>query len=199
MSPGPDWIRRSFLVPVSVAVAGAFAKGAAAQPAPVVLEPRREAAVSSARLIRELVALPRAAAQRPADHFSHSSHASHVSHASHMSHFSSSTAPPTISPPPITSGSGGVATTQATAQSSDLERAIEQHGITYQGVHKQITTAICAGEAQYGARWVGYTLEYHRFSCTLFDASYNLYEAEVAITRANSQYFWWKILTIRSA
>jgi hypothetical protein len=43
----------------------------------------------------------------------------------------------------------------------------------------------------------GYQLEYHRFSCSLLDGQYNMYDAEVLITKSNSQYFWWQVLSIR--
>lgn len=192
-------MRRSFLLPLSVALAGLFGKSAVAQPAPVTTEPRREPNPTS-QLTKSLLALPtRAGERRPLVHVSHASHASHVSHASHSSHFSSSTPPP-VTPPPAAAppgGVGGTTTTKGYALDLDLNAAIEKSGVTYEGSHVAIASALCAGEAQYGSKWVGYELEYHRFSCDLYDSAYNMYQAEVVITKSNAKYFWWQVVSIK--
>jgi hypothetical protein len=95
------------------------------------------------------------------------------------------------------SGGSGV-TTLASTSAAALQTGIEKSGVSYGGKHVTVASAICAGEAQYGAKWVGYELEYHRFSCSLFDREYRLYEAQVVITKSNSKYFWWSVISIKA-
>ncbi len=91
-------VKRTFLVPVTAAVAALAPQGLLA-PTPIGASPAAERTVvpadvepSAKRMSRALLALApgRATPGRMAAHASHSSHASHASHASHSSHFSGS-------------------------------------------------------------------------------------------------------------
>lgn len=192
-------MKRGFLVPVSLAVAGLFARGGSAAPTPVLIEPQRDAAHSGSHLLQRLVALPRTlAAGRPTSHYSHSSHSSHVSHASHTSHFSSSTPPPPPPSPPASGGSSGATSKKGYAQATDVETALQTHGISYRGRHVAITSASCIGESKYGARYVSYVREYHRFNCDVFDSNSNGYNVEIVITKSNATTFWWRVLKVQA-
>jgi hypothetical protein len=96
-----------------------------------------------------------------------------------------------VNPPPAPPSS-----TKGYTDALSLQGGIESRGVTYKGTHKPITSATCVGEPRYGSRMGGYPLEYHRFNCVLLDASYNMYNAEVVITKSNSQYFWWQVVSI---
>jgi hypothetical protein len=103
-------MRRPFLVPLGLALAGLGAQPALAEPSagPEGLEVGGTAATSpraSKRLQHPLLAVSQARRHLAtylghSSHSSHSSHASHASHASHSSHFSSSSPAPALPPAP---------------------------------------------------------------------------------------------------
>jgi len=102
-------VKRSFLVPVGLALAALAPQGGLGQPtapteAAVLGDTRGTRGLLAGRLFQPLLAVAGYAGRHLANPMGHVSHSSHASHASHASHFSATPAPvplPVPAPTPV--------------------------------------------------------------------------------------------------
>ena len=81
------------------------------------------------------------------------------------------------------------------ASEAAVAHSIAQHGISYAGIHKNITTGRCHGLMRYGTRRNGALSTYHRLSCDLTGSDRHVYEAQVLIVGSSPTGFNWRILS----
>jgi hypothetical protein len=81
------------------------------------------------------------------------------------------------------------------ASEAAVAHSIARHGISYAGVHKNITTGRCHGLARYGTRRNGALNTYHRLNCDLTGSDSHVYQAQVLIVGSSSTGFNWRILS----
>ena len=81
------------------------------------------------------------------------------------------------------------------ASEAAVAHSIAQHGISYAGIHKNITTGRCHGLVRYGTRRNGALNTYHRLSCDLTGSDRHVYQAQVLIVGSSSTGFNWRILS----